>query len=51
MSLLQVGVPLGVFLGYVMTAGIVGQLGWRWPFYIQSMLLVPCLVFFAITPT
>jgi hypothetical protein len=27
MSLLQVGVPLGVFLGYVMTAGIVGQLG------------------------
>ena len=33
--------PLGVVMGYGMCAAFLENIGWRWAFYIQSMLLVP----------
>jgi MFS family permease len=42
--------PCGVVIGYGMCAIMLENLGWRYAFYIQSLLLIPCLVGMLITP-
>ena len=48
LSYLQIGPPLGVFLGYSITAVFntlstsYDWIGWRWSFYLQTILLLPC---------
>jgi MFS family permease len=43
---LQVAVPLGVFLGYLLTSQFVLYLSWKWSFFTQVVLLIPCVVLF-----
>lgn len=45
-SLLQAGVPMGVFVGYALTAAVSEDLGWRWAIYIQCFSMVPTLLIF-----
>lgn len=33
--------PLGVVLGYSLCASFLDNIGWKWAFYIQSILLMP----------
>jgi len=48
--MLLLGVPLGVILGYIMTAFLVVYVHWKWTFYIQAGLLVPLALCFMFTP-
>eukprot|EP01017_Pseudomicrothorax_dubius_P033629 TRINITY_DN4519_c0_g4_i2.p1 TRINITY_DN4519_c0_g4~~TRINITY_DN4519_c0_g4_i2.p1 ORF type:complete len:516 (-),score=96.62 TRINITY_DN4519_c0_g4_i2:149-1696(-) len=41
---LQLGVPLGVVLGYIMTAVFLSWGFWKGSFYTQLVLLIPCLI-------
>jgi MFS family permease len=52
-TLLQIGVPLGIFAGYGMTAVIVQTsvvslilIQWQYSFYVQICLIVICMVAF-----
>ncbi len=33
-----------------MTAILIANLNWKWTFYLQTMLIIPCLFAFMITP-
>ncbi|EGR31685.1 major facilitator superfamily protein, putative [Ichthyophthirius multifiliis] len=46
LTILQIGVPLGVFIGYAITASICDTLGWRFSFYIQCIFCGIPLIFF-----
>ena len=48
MTFLQIGVPLGVVLGYVLTSLIKDLLGWTYAFIIQSIMtaVLLCLTLF-----
>ncbi|KAL4453133.1 hypothetical protein ABPG74_015364 [Tetrahymena malaccensis] len=46
LTLLQVGVPLGVFAGYAITAALPKSMGWRWAIYIQCISMAPTLLVF-----
>ena len=41
LTYLLISNPLGVVMGYGICASFLETIGWRWAFYIQSMLLVP----------
>jgi MFS family permease len=43
--------PLGVIIGYGMAAVLQNGIGWRWAFYIQSIMLLPSMVGLMITPS
>lgn len=42
--------PLGVVMGYGMCATFLENIGWRWAFYIQSILLLPSVVVIFVIP-
>lgn len=47
LTYLLISNPLGVVMGYGICASFLDTVGWRWAFYIQSVLLVPsCMVLF-----
>lgn len=50
MTLLQVAVPMGVTVGYVMTAVIIQYTDWRWAFYMQIFIFAACFVLIMFTP-
>ena len=50
MTLLQVAVPMGVTVGYVMTAVIIQYADWRWAFYLQTFIFAGCFVLVLFTP-
>eukprot|EP00347_Sterkiella_histriomuscorum_P017387 403349579 len=50
LTLLLLGVPLGIILGYVATSVVVLYTDWRWTFYVQSGLLIPLAICFMFTP-
>jgi len=50
LTYLLIASPLGVILGYGMTAFFLDNIGWRWAFYIQSFLLLPSMVGLLMTP-
>ena len=43
--------PLGVIMGYGMAASLQNNLGWRWAFYIQALLLLPSMIGLILTPS
>lgn len=43
MTYLMITSPLGVIMGYVMNSVVYETPGWRFSFYIQSILLAPSL--------
>ena len=51
LTYLLIASPLGVIMGYTMTAFFVENIGWRWSFYIQSILLVPSLIGIVLCPS
>ena len=44
LTLLLIASPIGVVLGYGMCAAMQHNIGWRWSFYIQAILLMPSMV-------
>ena len=44
LALLIVSNPLGAVLGYSLMAVLQYNIGWRWSFYIQSILLFPNII-------
>lgn len=44
MTLLQVAVPMGVTVGYVMTAIISTHTSWKWAFWVQTFIFSICFV-------
>ena len=51
LTLLQLGVPLGIVLGYAGTAIIINFANWRWAFWGQSALLVLLFIGYLSFPT
>eukprot|EP00659_Diplonema_papillatum_P015863 gene15863-24241_t len=53
MAVLQAGGPLGTVAGYLTAGFLMANAGleWRWVFYIQVMLLSPCVVAFYAIPS
>ncbi len=51
LALLIVSNPLGGVLGYAMMAGLQFSLGWRWAFYIQSIILFPNILILLYVPS
>ena len=51
LTYLLIASPLGVILGYTMTALFLENIGWRGSFYVQSGLLLPSLIGLIITPS
>mmetsp|Transcript_16621 Transcript_16621/g.28327 ORF Transcript_16621/g.28327 Transcript_16621/m.28327 type:complete len:190 (+) Transcript_16621:831-1400(+) len=51
LTYLLIASPLGVILGYGMTAILLENWGWRASFYIQSALLTPCFIGILLTPS
>lgn len=50
LTYLLIASPLGVVMGYGLTAAMLENIGWRWAFYTQSFLLLPSLIGIFITP-
>jgi MFS family permease len=50
LTYLLIASPLGVIMGYGMCAAFLNNVGWRWAFYIQSVLLLPSLFGIIMTP-
>ena len=50
LTYLLIASPLGVVMGYGLTAVFLDNIGWRWAFYIQAMLLCPSLIGIFIVP-
>lgn len=42
--------PLGVIMGYVLCAALQDNPGWKWSFYIQSMLMAPSFLGLILIP-
>lgn len=40
LTLLLLAPPLGVVIGYIMTAALTTNLSWQWAFYVQSILAI-----------
>jgi len=51
LTYLIITTPLGVVTGYSMCASLLENLGWRWAFYIQAMLLCPSFIGILLTPS
>jgi predicted MFS family arabinose efflux permease len=51
LTLLQLGVPLGIVMGYAMTAIIVSFTTWKWAFWGQSVMLIILLFVYFSYPT
>ena len=51
MTYLLIASPLGVIIGYVMTANFLNNWGWRATFYVQAAMLFPSMVGMIITPS
>jgi predicted MFS family arabinose efflux permease len=43
--------PIGVVFGYSLTAIMIAHLNWRWAFYIQAVMIMPCILVFILTPS
>ena len=41
---LLIASPCGVVIGYGMCAIMLDNLGWRYAFYVQSLVMIPCLI-------
>jgi len=50
LSTLLLAPPLGVMGGYGLTAVMIAHLNWRWTFYVQAVLAIPCILAFALSP-
>lgn len=50
LSLLLLCPPIGVLLGFGLTGIMVDILDWRWAFYFQVILFIPCFIVFIIVP-
>ena len=44
LTYLLISNPVGVIIGYIICASIQNNIGWRWAFYIQSIMIFPCIV-------
>jgi len=51
MTYLMITSPLGVIMGYVMNSVVYETPGWRFSFYIQSILLAPSLFWLVFIPS
>jgi MFS family permease len=51
LTFLQLGVPLGIVLGYIMTGIFVSYLHWWWAFWAQSVMLGILFVAFLCFPS
>jgi len=49
-ALLIISNPLGTIVGYAVAAFVQDSLGWRYAFYIQCILLVPCMAILIYMP-
>lgn len=43
--------PIGVILGYGISAIFQNNVGWRWAFRVQIILQLPCILFMLILPS
>eukprot|EP00347_Sterkiella_histriomuscorum_P015691 403356061 len=50
LTLLMLAPPIGVVLGYLITAFMIAYYTWQYAFYIQAVMIGPCLIGFMITP-
>ena len=50
MTYLLIASPIGVVLGYGMCAAMQHNIGWRWAFYIQAILLMPSMISLTFMP-
>ena len=50
LTYLLISNPVGVILGYIICASIQNSIGWRWAFYIQSIMIFPCIVAIMLAP-
>lgn len=51
LTLIQLAVPLGIVVGYILTALLVMQLSWKYAFYLQVVLLTPSGIMFFLYPS
>ena len=50
MTILLLATPIGVLLGYILTAYSIYLATWRWTFYIQAFGFIPLLLAIFLTP-
>ena len=50
LTLLLLCAPIGVLIGYLLGAWMIGQAGWRYAFYVQAVLYIPAIIIFFFTP-
>ncbi len=50
LSQLLIASPVGVVVGYAFTAVAIAEMTWRWTFYFQAFMFIPCIVAFILTP-
>ena len=50
LTYLLIASPLGVVMGYGLTAIVLDNIGWRYAFYIQALLLTPSMIGIIMTP-
>jgi len=49
LSLLLLAAPIGVVIGYSLTAIMIENLTWHWIFYLQTVIMVPVIFAFMFT--
>jgi len=46
-----IAAPIGIVSGYSMSAAFLNNLGWRWAFYVQAVLMLPCMIIMFAIPS
>jgi len=50
LTYLLIASPLGVIMGYGLSASFLDNIGWRWAFYVQSIMMIPSFLGILWTP-
>ena len=51
LTLLLLAPPIGVVFGYAMTAILIAYFSWEYVFYVQAIMIAPCVIAFLVTPS
>lgn len=51
LTILLLASPMGVIIGYTMTFYMINYYSWEWSFYLQALLILPCVAAVLLTPT
>ena len=51
LTMVQLAVPLGIVLGYIMSAILIENLNWKYSFYVQGVLFAPIAIVYLFYPS